>query len=254
MPRSKNQSNHSEITNVNDVEDEDDDIPLQKYREKLILNINNVPKTAEMGCGKTLKKMKKRTRKKTKKFTKEKFSCTRNNLISSDTGSDVVSDEEPSTEQLRPVHYYQIKGQQETKHSRKRKRSSDGWHRKKSKQSRAKGEAYINAKGVLVSGKQPSLDSCLCADKCRQKCSGKFSSDERERVFEAFYALDEDGKNCLIFSCISPFKPMFIRAEVHSHRSVSFRYSIVIGSEKKFVCKGRWHHYCKFLCPKLIKF
>ena len=69
------------------------------------------------------------------------------------------------------------------------------------------------------------------------KCSEKFTGDQCQQIFDAFYELTEDGKNSYIFKCIKRFAPKVRICNARKHRSVSFKYKITVGSESKRVCK-----------------
>jgi len=66
------------------------------------------------------------------------------------------------------------------------------WKRNQRKYARTRGLSYVKACGQLVEEKQPILNGCICHKKCRLKCSDKFSSDERQALFDEFYALSSD--------------------------------------------------------------
>lgn len=86
--------------------------------------------------------------------------------------------------------------------SRKRKRKEERG-RDKRKRQRNSGEPYVSDKGVLVSGKcmQPNP----CSDgKCSNKCSERFTEDERQQLFKQYWNLPNSSKQRdWILSCVA---------------------------------------------------
>ena len=141
------------------MEDGDEDFPLRKYREKLF----NISKQSVEGCHKLVKKSKRRITKKANNFPIKKFDSRseKNNIILSDSDEEICV-EELLRNESKIVHYYKTsEAQTEETHFTKRKRFIDSWQRKKTKQSRGNGEAYIIVKDIVVPGKQPCFESCL---------------------------------------------------------------------------------------------
>jgi len=121
--------------------------------------------------------------------------------------------------------------------TRKRLRREEKWKRNQGKYARVHGLSYIKASGQLVEEKRPILNGCICHEKCRLKCTDKFSSDERQALLDGFYALDSDAQQVLLTSCVRASKPKVVLLEAKKHRKTSFHYVIRVGTEERQVCK-----------------
>ena len=132
----------------------------------------------------------------------------------------------------------QVPGSNDAIRGRKRVRDEKKWKRNVNKRLRQQGREYTSRTGSTVKGKKPCLNSCLCNDRCKRKCSTKLDSDQRDAIFESYYELqNEDAKNAHIFGCISPVKPRSQRLDAKRHRQMSFRYSLTMNGSKAYVCK-----------------
>lgn len=72
------------------------------------------------------------------------------------------------------------------KDTRKRMRNENLWKKNVRKNKRARGEAYVNTKGVLIPAKQ--IDTGLQCN-CNQKCHEKIVHDRQKQLFSKFYTL-----------------------------------------------------------------
>ena len=155
-------------------------------------------------------------------------------MQSSDSDSDISTTEEP-------VHYYmtelKVPTKKFTKTSRKRLCTPNEWHRVKSKLARNMGKEYTNSQGRIMPAKKACINGNLCPDSCRKKCSGKFDSEERLKIFKAFYSSDENNKNIYLFHSIKPQQPKFQRLLALTHRTLSFEYYVTVGGRRINICK-----------------
>ena len=121
--------------------------------------------------------------------------------------------------------------------SRKRKCNPLSWRGKAAKAARAGGLAYVSRSGKKVEAKVPIMSNILCREKCRLKCSERFTVNMREDVLQRYHGMDTDSKNNYIFQCITSYEPKVLHCHAKSHRKKSFRYSIMIAAEREYVCK-----------------
>ncbi|XP_039747039.1 uncharacterized protein LOC120637854 isoform X2 [Pararge aegeria] len=86
------------------------------------------------------------------------------------------------------------------KDTRKRMRKESLWKKNVRKNKRARGEAYVNTKGVLIPAKQ--IDTGLQCT-CNQKCHDKIVHDRQKQLFSKFYALANfDLQSAYLYSLI----------------------------------------------------
>lgn len=123
--------------------------------------------------------------------------------------------------------------------SRKRKRNVDLWKRNKNKIARNSGLSYFTYKQIHMPAKKPNLLDVLCLSNCRRKCSEKISTDQRQALFSAFYSLDFNAKNVMLFNGIQRKNVKRHRKNVTKRKQNSFVYSIKLPScnEATIVCK-----------------
>lgn len=110
----------------------------------------------------------------------------------------------------------------------KRKRNDRLWKRNRNKLARETGSAYISNRNILMPAKKPNLTGPLCNDKCRKKCSSKFTIEQRQAAFSAYYSLDLTGKNYLLFNCIQRKDVRSHRKNTQKQKQNSFVYSIKV--------------------------
>lgn len=122
------------------------------------------------------------------------------------------------------------------KTSRKRTRDPESWTRRVAALCREKGESYISYTGKAVLPKN-ICSGCLCTEKCRLKCSTKFSDDKRKLILQDFYSLDVNSKNSLLFGNITPVDVARQRKNATNHKSHSYKYSLVLDNQQIHVCK-----------------
>lgn len=86
------------------------------------------------------------------------------------------------------------------KGTKKRKRTENSWKKNERKYKRARGEAYINTKGVTIPAKQ--IDTDLQCN-CNQKCHEKIKHDRQKELFSKFYDLANfDLQSAYLYSLI----------------------------------------------------
>ncbi|CAG4973812.1 unnamed protein product [Parnassius apollo] len=109
--------------------------------------------------------------------------------------------------------------------SKKRSRNELSWKKKSAAVARAKGEEYMSYKGVKVP-KKTIQEGILCHEKCRLKCSSKFSLEDRQSILNSYYSLDSNSKNALLFSSIIS-KPVARQCNnARNHKSASYKYYV----------------------------
>lgn len=123
--------------------------------------------------------------------------------------------------------------------SRKRKRNVHLWKRNKNKIARNAGLAYFTYKQVPVLAKEPNLQSILCVEKCRRNCSNNISIDERQALFSAYYSLDLNGKNVMLFNCIQRKSVKHHRKNIVKQKQNTFTYNIKLPNHNEpiVLCK-----------------
>lgn len=122
------------------------------------------------------------------------------------------------------------------KNSRKRTRNPENWKKNKAAISREKGLSYKSYKGNDIPEKSVAVDG-LCPQNCRLKCSEKFTIEQREHIKSAFYKLDVNSKNALLFSSIKSGPPGRKRKGAMKHKKVTYQYFVTYGGNQKLVCK-----------------
>lgn len=123
--------------------------------------------------------------------------------------------------------------------SQKRKRSDRVWRRDMNKLARQTGSAYVKYNKIVVPAKKPNLLNKLCWERCRRNCSEKFSKEQRQALFSAFYSLDQNGKNYMLLNCMQRRDVVHHRKKVQKKKQNSFTYSIKLpeNDERIVVCK-----------------
>lgn len=105
---------------------------------------------------------------------------------------------------------------------------------------RQKGEAYTNRAGKLIPAKVVNF-GVLCSEGCRRKCSEKFNSEERKKIFSRYYSFNNEHlKSVLLLKGISCQVPSRRRSRTLSGqpKAATFMYSIItIGNRSVPVCK-----------------
>jgi len=79
------------------------------------------------------------------------------------------------------------------------------------------------------------------SEKCRLKCN-EISDEARISLFDAYYDLNEDGKNAYILGCIVSTKPKTLHTSAKSHRKFSAAYYVTIDGKRRRMCKNA---FCK---------
>jgi hypothetical protein len=72
--------------------------------------------------------------------------------------------------------------------SRQRKRKPETWKDRTRKRRRNRGESYVSRNGKK---RQARKIGNGCGDRCRMRCQTKFSQEEREEIFESYWALGD---------------------------------------------------------------
>lgn len=110
--------------------------------------------------------------------------------------------------------------------SSKCKQNVELWKRNRNKLLKQCGSAYVTCRNVPIPAKNPNLSNQLCSEKCRHKCSAKLSMAQREAIFAAYYSLDYNGKNLLLFNCVQRKDVKHHRKQAQKQKQNSFAYSI----------------------------
>lgn len=120
--------------------------------------------------------------------------------------------------------------------TRKRLSNSKAWVRNVEKEKKTKGLEYVNTKSKIIK-KKSLLPPCSC----RMKCFEKFSSENREIIFNNYYNLPRESQQQFIASSVieTDKKVQRVRKnkEVESRRKYSRLYFLSKGSENIKVCQ-----------------
>ena len=86
--------------------------------------------------------------------------------------------------------------QQKKPSSRKRKKNEAQWKSSLQKKKRLEGKSYQSKTGKTIDGKGVKPTDC---SKCRFKCNSKFTEEEKQFIFEMYYALPSyERQRCFI--------------------------------------------------------
>ncbi|CAH2016527.1 unnamed protein product, partial [Acanthoscelides obtectus] len=131
-----------------------------------------------------------------------------------------------------------LEDENKQKKSRKRKSLPKTWKRYENKENKNKGKAYIRKmyKGIDIEAKNPCILKRLCKEKCRLKCDSRFSNEEKVRLFEEHYSLDQNAKSAYLFGIMEAYN-LKQPSGLHRHHRKSFRYSFKVGGDSRRVCK-----------------
>jgi len=132
---------------------------------------------------------------------------------------------------------------------RRRLRQPAQWAANRRRRARECGLHYVSLTGKVVPAKSPCLDSDLCS--CRLKCSDKFPSQSRQQIFDSYYELDENGKNCYIFGCMKAMAPKLKVLQATRHRSVSFLYYVTVDHTEHRICRKAFERLHQITNSKL---
>ena len=127
--------------------------------------------------------------------------------------------------------------QREKKNTRKRMRNEKQWHRVRSKRAREMGQEYVTSTGRTVPAKGVP-EGALCGEKCRRQCNRKVHVAARQQIFDSYYKMDTNSQNAYIFKSAEPCKPKMQRLDAKKHRSLSFRYKVIVDGESVYVCRN----------------
>ncbi|CAH1114771.1 unnamed protein product [Psylliodes chrysocephalus] len=139
---------------------------------------------------------------------------------------------QPIPPNIRKKKYFSPK----IKTSKKRKRKPEQWVKRKAALSREKGQSYKSYKGEDIAAKSVAMGN-LCPDKCRLKCSDKFTIEQRENIMFSFYKLDINGKNALLFNSIRSSSPGRKRKGATNHKTATYQYFLTLEKKQTLVCK-----------------
>ena len=115
---------------------------------------------------------------------------------------------------------------------RKRKCTPDIWKRNVRKRNRDAGLEYISQKGKHVNARQVKAVNC---SKCRYKCSEKFTEENRQQIFTAYWALqDYTRQRDFICQHVTSSQPK----RSSGHKSVSYSYSLPSNDGNIRVCRS----------------
>ncbi|CAH2005790.1 unnamed protein product, partial [Acanthoscelides obtectus] len=128
-----------------------------------------------------------------------------------------------------------LEDENKQKKSRKRKSLPKPWKRYENKENKNKGNAYKTYKGIDIEAKNPCIGK-RWKEKCRLKCDSRFSNEEKVRLFEEYYSLDQNAKNAYLFGIMEAYN-VKQPSGLHRHRQKSFRYSFKVGGDSRRVCK-----------------
>ena len=114
---------------------------------------------------------------------------------------------------------------------RKRKCTPEIWKRNVRKRNRDAGIEYISQTGKHI--KARSMQDVNCS-KCRYKCVERFDQEQRRKIFDAYWALQDHGRQrdfiCHHVSSSTPKRTT-------GHKSISYSYLLPTDNEKGRVCR-----------------
>ena len=117
--------------------------------------------------------------------------------------------------------------------SRKKKRNMNQWKANIRKKARTEGKEYITKKGKTVQNRSVKPQNC---EKCRFKCNTKFTEDEREQIFQTYYALETyERQRSFICDMILKVTPA---RKTTGRKSKSLQYYLAIGGRRERVCQN----------------
>lgn len=137
----------------------------------------------------------------------------------------------------------------------KRIRNVSEWDREKRKRLRVAGKEYVNTKGELIRPRKIGADC-----KCRRKCYTKVNEEEREVIFDDYYAMkSHDEQNAHLFHLIRKHKIARRRSKGSEKRTCTFRYYVRLKNAKEIhICRLAFCHIhavsahkVRLLCEKL---
>mgnify|MGYP007063906257 CR=1 FL=1 len=121
--------------------------------------------------------------------------------------------------------------------SRKRKAKPQNWKRNVTKVLRNTGQAYFTSKG----GKHvpPKKLQQPCSDKCKLKCSTKFTQLEREEIFKNYWSQGNiDLQRNFISRCMSTINPKYrYPTENRPHRNLNHAFYLENNEKNIRICK-----------------
>lgn len=87
--------------------------------------------------------------------------------------------------------------------------------------------------------KKPNLHNILCVKNCRRHCSNRISTEQRRALFTAYYSLDLNGKNIMLFNCIERKAVKKHRKNIAKRKQNTFIYSLKMPNQNEpiVVCK-----------------
>lgn len=109
------------------------------------------------------------------------------NVAHSDTTETVDINIECNTTDVAGIESV-IPGHQNRKRKRRGQAEPNEWKKNVRKNKRQKGEPHLSSKGFLNPGK--SLGESKCMGMCREKCTNKFSEEDRLEIFSSFWNIE----------------------------------------------------------------
>lgn len=127
--------------------------------------------------------------------------------------------------------------------SRKRSRETDRWKRNIQKRLRQEGKSYTSVTTKRAcNAKRNSCGKLICSENCRFDCNS-ITDDERRKIFDHYYSIDQVRKDNFIFNSMESGEPK--RSQVNSkNRKISVKFHLQICDESRRVCKEA---FCKLL-------
>ena len=123
----------------------------------------------------------------------------------------------------------------ETCSSRKRKRRPETWNRNINKRRRQAGLYYTNARGKVVE-KRSIKNTKDCVNKCKFECSIKISQEERSKIHDHFWALNDQQKS-LFYGATTEFSAVKRKRGNTDRRKNSIKYIFKVEDNPVRVCK-----------------
>lgn len=120
--------------------------------------------------------------------------------------------------------------------TRKRTRNEDGWKRNQKKRAKCSGQAYKTTKGKEKRARQMGAS---CGVKCRYKCKGKITEEQRARIFEQYWGLGDvqRQREFIAKNVCKVEKHRKPKAQGPSRRNFSYHWTFDVENRKTTVCK-----------------
>lgn len=123
------------------------------------------------------------------------------------------------------------------KKGKKRKRNIAKWKRNKTKHLRNSGKQYVSRTGKTVKAREMKPP---CSNKCRLSCATKFTTEQRQKIFDNYWSLSSfQRQRDFLSSCMAILQVSFRRLKVNAtkERRPNCCFSFILAGKTVRVCK-----------------